>query len=156
MWAAMQRLIQMPVLAAVLLAGFFSLGCASRPAKPDSLTALNGEDGETEGSIDESSTEDERSGDGGIRSWQGATRPEQISGPVPSLSPAAISAHVSGVWVARCTITDEGLIRNCKILKGLPHTDEYTLRLLQAQRYKPVMFEGKPQSVRYTFVVRFR
>lgn len=75
---------------------------------------------------------------------------------MPSLPPAAIAAHVSGVFIARCRITESGAVDSCSVIKGLPHADDHVLRTLQQQRYTPVIFEGKPQSVWYTFKVVFK
>jgi hypothetical protein len=84
------------------------------------------------------------------------TRPSQTGGPTPSLPPAAVAAHVSGVFIARCVITETGAVEGCSLVKGLPHSDEHILRSLQQQKYTPVIFEGKPQRVYYTFKITFK
>jgi hypothetical protein len=60
------------------------------------------------------------------------------------------------VFIARCRITESGGVDSCSVVKGLPHSDEHILRSLQAQKYTPVIFEGKPQAVWYTFKIVFK
>lgn len=84
------------------------------------------------------------------------TRPSQTGGPSPSLPPAAVAAHVSGVHIARCRITETGSVDSCSVVKGLPHSDEHILRILQQQKYTPVIFEGRPVAVWYTFKTTFK
>ena len=52
------------------------------------------------------------------------------------------------------TITRDGDVENCKIIKGLPHMDEAVLQTLETWRYTPVRYQGKPISVSYTFNVK--
>ncbi len=48
-------------------------------------------------------------------------------------------------------LTLEGTVQGCRILKGLPHMDEAVLQALHSRRYRPVMYQGKPVTVSYTF-----
>lgn len=129
------------------------LACASGPDKPDPLTALAAED---EQPVDATASDAERSGDGTIPFEKGMNRPGQIAGPSPSLPPQAIAEHVTGTWIARCVITETGSVEGCKIVKGLRLSDAHLLQIIQAQKYSPVVFEGKPQRVFYTFKITFR
>ena len=56
--------------------------------------------------------------------------------------------------IARCTITQEGEVERCRIIKGLPHMDEAVLEALTSRHYRPVSFQGRPVSASYTFQVK--
>lgn len=83
-------------------------------------------------------------------------RPVLVSGPQPAYTTEARMARVEGVVVAQCTITTEGTLRDCRIIKGLPHLDAEVLTALAKQRYKPVLYRGQPANVRYVVTFRFR
>jgi len=79
------------------------------------------------------------------------TRPALVSGGELSYPREAIVAGVSGTIVAKCTITAEGTLRHCRIIKGLPFLDKAALDVLATRRYSPAMLQGKPVSVEYVF-----
>ncbi|UQA59558.1 energy transducer TonB [Polyangium aurulentum] len=83
-------------------------------------------------------------------------RPVLLSGPQPAYTNEARTARVEGVVVAQCTITTEGVLRDCRIIKGLPHLEASVLDALERQRYKPVMHRGRPVNVRYVMTFRFK
>jgi TonB family protein len=85
---------------------------------------------------------------------KGMTPPELLSGSEVRYPPEALRARVSGVVVARCTLTQEGKVEGCRILKGLPHLNEAVIQALQSRRYRPVTFQGKPITTPYTFSMR--
>ena len=58
------------------------------------------------------------------------------------------------MMIARCTITRDGDVENCKIIKGVPHMNEAVLEALETRRYTPVVYQGKPIAVTYTFNVK--
>jgi len=84
----------------------------------------------------------------------GMTRPELLSGGNLQYTREALEARVEGTLIAKCVITREGEVENCRIIKGLPHMDGAVLSSLTTRRYRPVTFQGKPVSVSYTFNVR--
>ncbi len=86
----------------------------------------------------------------------GMTRPAQTGGPTPSLPAIAIAKCVTGTWVGRCILTEEGSVEGCETIRGLPDSNEHIIKSVQAQTYTPVIFLGKPQRVFYTFKIRFR
>ena len=130
--------------------------CASGPDNPDPLTALGAEDGETEAPVDDTATDAERSGDGTIPFGHGMERPTQSSGPTPSIPPEGLRHRVTGVWMARCIITETGSVEACKIIKGLKYSNAHILHIVLKQKYTPVIYEGKPQRVFYTFKITFK
>jgi TonB family protein len=79
------------------------------------------------------------------------TRPALISGGELSYPREAMLAGVAGTIVAKCTITSEGALRSCRIIKGLPFLDKAALDVLATRKYSPVMFQGKAVSVEYVF-----
>jgi periplasmic protein TonB len=86
---------------------------------------------------------------------QTMTRPALLSGPQPAYTREARAARVEGTVIAQCTISVEGSLRDCRILKGLPFLDDAVLSAFQQQRYKPALYGGRPISVRYVVSVRF-
>jgi periplasmic protein TonB len=86
---------------------------------------------------------------------EGMTRPEHIKHPPEFQCPReAREAQVEGVLLASCTVTLDGWLRDCKIIKPLPHLDEVALDLLQRWRVGPVYFQGKPVLVNYKIPIR--
>ncbi|AKJ04854.1 protein TonB [Archangium gephyra] len=84
------------------------------------------------------------------------TPPQLLSGAQLQYTREALEARVSGTAIARCTITREGDVENCRIIRGLPHMDEAVLDALTSRHYRPVSFQGQPVSVSYTFHVRLQ
>ena len=86
---------------------------------------------------------------------EGMTRPENIKRPPDFQCPReAREAHIEGVLLASCTVTLEGELRNCKIIKPLPHLEDVALDLLARWRVGPVYFQGKPVLVNYKIPIR--
>jgi TonB family protein len=79
------------------------------------------------------------------------TRPSLISGGELAYPREAMVAGVSATIIAKCTITAEGSLRSCRIIKGLPFLDKAALDVLATRRYSPVMYQGKAVSVEYVF-----
>jgi protein TonB len=87
----------------------------------------------------------------------GMSPPELLSAGSPiEYTREAVEARVGGLIIARCTITREGDVENCRIIKGLPYMDEQVLSSLTTRRYKPVSFQGRNVSVSYTFNVKIK
>ncbi len=80
--------------------------------------------------------------------------PQLLSGPEPRYPLAAALEHVGGSLLVRCTVTAEGLVQDCLVLKSLPYLDEPVLKALSARRYRPALQDGQPVSVRMVFPVR--
>ncbi|HEX5752802.1 MAG TPA: energy transducer TonB [Archangium sp.] len=87
----------------------------------------------------------------------GMTPPQLVSTGVPlQYSYEALRARVSGVIIAKCTITREGDVENCRIIKGLPFMDDAVLQSVTSRHYRPVTFQGRPVNVSYTFTVNLK
>ncbi|MET0593207.1 MAG: energy transducer TonB [Polyangiaceae bacterium] len=85
---------------------------------------------------------------------EGMQRPTLLAHPAPVYSREANAAHASGVVIAKCVITLEGTLRQCRIVRGVAHMDAAVLEALSQWRYTPVMFQGRPVSVDYTINLR--
>ncbi len=86
---------------------------------------------------------------------EGMTRPRLISPGKPvSYSREALEARVEGTMIVKCTITIEGTVERCSVLKTLPFLEDAVLESLYSSRYAPVTYQGKPVAVGYTFNVK--
>lgn len=84
----------------------------------------------------------------------GMTRPQKVSGREPQLTAEARAERVRGTALVRCVVTREGRVTNCRLLNGLPYMDQELLEAVSTWRVTPVMAQGRPVDVDYTFVVR--
>jgi protein TonB len=91
---------------------------------------------------------------------EGMNRPVMISSSNgsngPDYSPEARAAEVEGIMLVKCTITTEGNVTNCQIIKPVPLMDQVTLKWLSTAKYTPVTFQGHPVAVSYVFTFRFK
>lgn len=87
----------------------------------------------------------------------GMTPPQLLSTGVPlQYTHEALRARVSGVIIAKCTITREGNVENCRIIKGQPFMDDAVLQSVSSRQYRPVTFQGRAVNVSYTFTVNLK
>jgi protein TonB len=85
------------------------------------------------------------------------TPPQLLSGgAMPRYTPEALEARVRGTVIARCTLTREGTVEDCRIIKGLPYMNDAVIEALERRRYRPVYFEGRPVTVSYIFNVKLQ
>ncbi|QSQ27644.1 TonB family protein [Pyxidicoccus parkwayensis] len=87
---------------------------------------------------------------------QGMTPPTQVRVTPIDYTPAAREAGVEGTLIAKCVITREGEVRDCRVIKGLPHMDEAVVDALETWRYRPVTYQGRAVSVSYVFTLRLK
>jgi len=85
---------------------------------------------------------------------EGMTRPSAISPDEIQFTREAREAKVSGTMIVRCLITTEGALQNCRIMKSVPMMDQAVLSSLAQHRGAPVMYQGQPVSVEYTYTIR--
>ncbi|NRD56143.1 energy transducer TonB [Corallococcus sp. AB030] len=86
----------------------------------------------------------------------GMTPPKMLSGSQFSYTLEARRAGVEGMIIAKCVITTEGRVRDCRIIKGLPFMDDAVLESLSSRTYQPLTFQGRPVNVSYTFNIRLK
>lgn len=87
---------------------------------------------------------------------QGMTLPRLISAPQIQYTREAREAHVTGTFIARCTITREGDVRDCRTIMPVPLMSDVVLAALLSRKYVPVSFQGQPVSVTYVFNVKLQ
>jgi protein TonB len=81
---------------------------------------------------------------------EGMVRPELLSDPSIPLPSEAVRAGIEGTVIVKCVVTRQGEVDGCRIIKGLGHVDDAVLSAVEARRYSPAMFQGRPVSVSYT------
>lgn len=84
------------------------------------------------------------------------TFPKRLSGGKLRFPPEAIAQRVEGIVIAQCHVPENGVLKDCRILKPLPPMDAAVLDFLHRGRYSPVTHKGKPLAMRYTFIIRFK
>ena len=80
--------------------------------------------------------------------------PAMISGPEPEYTQEAVERGVQGQMTVRCVVAQDGSVRNCRVLKGLPFMNGSVVEALERRRYHPATRQGKPVDVFYTFNLR--
>lgn len=70
---------------------------------------------------------------------------------------AAKKANIQGTVLAKFTVTQEGKIKDLRIVKSLsPETDAETLRIIKTMPdWKPGLQNGRPVNVEYTLPIQF-
>ncbi|MFL5345890.1 MAG: TonB family protein [Hyalangium sp.] len=87
---------------------------------------------------------------------EGMSRPEQLDGKEIAYTREALAAKVQGTMLVKCTITRQGHVENCRILKALPHMEEAVLEALQSRVYKPILYKGQAVAVDYVFSIKLQ
>jgi hypothetical protein len=86
---------------------------------------------------------------------EGMTRPVLLERGKPvNYTPQALEARIEGTMIVRCIITVDGRVERCVVLKTLPFLEQAVLDSLYTSRYTPVMYQGKPVAVGYTFSMK--
>jgi protein TonB len=84
------------------------------------------------------------------------TEPKKLSGPNPVYPEAARRARIQGVVVLECTIGKDGIVREAKVLRGLPlGLTEAATDAVRKWRFQASTLNGKPVEVLYILTVRF-
>lgn len=83
---------------------------------------------------------------------EGMTRPDCDRGTLTrrAYTREALEARVEGKLIVKCQFMADGSVRNCRIIKPLPHVGEQILKLLSEAKCKPGTFQGKPISLDMT------
>jgi TonB family protein len=85
------------------------------------------------------------------------TMPVLLAGAAPRWSDEARRAGVAGRVVARCSLTEDGILVGCDIVASpSPLLNASVLACLATRRYSAVTYRGKPIRVRYWFPFEFR
>ncbi len=86
----------------------------------------------------------------------GMTRPSPIGGDEIQYTREAREAHISGVMSVKCVIAADGSLTNCRVIKVVPMMDSAVLAALARHHGTPVMFQGHPVAVDYTFTIKLK
>jgi protein TonB len=86
----------------------------------------------------------------------GMTPPRRVSGEAPKYTTQALAARIEGRVIVRCVLGTTGDVRSCRIVKPLAELDRAAVRALEASRFTPVTFQGRPAAVTYLFTFDFR
>jgi serine/threonine-protein kinase len=87
---------------------------------------------------------------------EGMSRPEQLEGKEITYTREALAARVQGTMLVKCTITREGRVQNCRVLKSLPLMEQAVLEALKSRVYKPILYKGQPVAVDYVFNIKLQ
>jgi TonB family protein len=84
------------------------------------------------------------------------TEPVRLSGPNPAYPEAARRARIQGVVVLECIIGKNGIVKEAKVLRGLPlGLTESALDAVKNWTFQASTLNGKPVEVLYILTVRF-
>jgi protein TonB len=84
------------------------------------------------------------------------TRPKQLEGDPIEYTREAREAHVAGLMLVKCVIQTDGALKDCKIVKTLPHMGEAVLHALSTWKMTPVTFQGRAVPVSYVIQLRLK
>lgn len=84
------------------------------------------------------------------------TPPRRISGPDPAYTMDALEHEIQGEMLVRCIVGLDGVVRDCRVVRGLPFMDRSVVDALQRRRYEPALLGGRPVEVDYTFHLELR
>lgn len=84
------------------------------------------------------------------------TPPQRLSGPDPAYTALALEHEVEGSMAVRCVVTEQGMVRACRVVKGLPYMDAAVVQALERRRYTPARIAGQPVAVDYVFRIELR
>jgi serine/threonine-protein kinase len=87
---------------------------------------------------------------------EGMSRPVQLDGKEIAYTREALEARVEGTMLVKCTITRQGHVENCRVIKPVPHMDEAVVEALQSRVYKPILYKGQPVMVDYVFNIKLQ
>jgi protein TonB len=87
----------------------------------------------------------------------GMTRPVVPAGAFADVySREAREAQVEGMMIVKCRVQADGAVRDCRVLKGLPHLGDAVLARLATVRATPSYVEGRAVPVDYVFNFSFK
>lgn len=89
---------------------------------------------------------------------EGMTRPQYDQGQLIHnlYTREATEARVEGMMIVKCNVLTDGTVRNCRVLKPLPHLSEAVIARIQSMKVQPATFQGRPIAIDYVFNFQFR
>jgi protein TonB len=67
----------------------------------------------------------------------------------------AVEAGVHGMMIVKCVVMNDGTVKNCQVIKPLPHLAEAVVTKLESMKVTPATFQGKAISISYVFNFSF-
>ena len=68
----------------------------------------------------------------------------------------ALEANIEGMMIVKCNVLADGTIRNCRVLKPLPHLSETVLKRLHSMKASPCIYQGQAIAIDYVFNFKFQ
>lgn len=86
----------------------------------------------------------------------GVSKPISIHKVQPPYTEEARQKRIQGVVILQGIVDEKGVVRNLKVVKGLPFgLDTTALEAVYQWKFKPSTFEGKPVAVHHHFTINF-
>lgn len=83
------------------------------------------------------------------------TRPVPDPGnKMPKYTREAVEAQSQGVMLVKCTITVEGNMKNCRVIKPVRFMNDVVLEVLSEWKFQPATRDGQAIAVDYVIPVR--
>lgn len=84
------------------------------------------------------------------------TEPMRLDGPNPRYPEQARQEGINGVVVMDCVITEDGSVRDVKVVNSNAHIlSEAAVEAVEQWTFEPATLDGIPVAIRYTLTVRF-
>lgn len=83
--------------------------------------------------------------------WAPFKRPVFVSGADPVCTQQANTDRAAGLIVVDCDITEQGIVRNCKVRNSDPQMESTVVEALQHRKYIPATDGGEPVAVSREF-----
>jgi len=84
------------------------------------------------------------------------TEPMRLDGPNPRYPAQAREEGINGVVVMDCVITEDGSVRDVKVVNSNAHIlSEAAVEAVEQWTFEPATLDGIPVAIRYTLTVRF-
>jgi len=83
--------------------------------------------------------------------------PRKINAVPPQYTEVARKERLQGIVILQATISDEGVVEEIEVIKGLPHgLTETAMEALQQWTFEPATLDGEPVAVFYNLTFNFR
>jgi protein TonB len=82
--------------------------------------------------------------------------PRKVKHVDPVYPDLAAKARLQGIVILEAIIAPNGLVRDVKVLRGIPMLDEAALEAVRQWAYTPTLLSGVPVQIALVVTVRFR
>lgn len=81
--------------------------------------------------------------------------PEALERPAPAYPDEARRAGIEGTVTVQALVDREGVVRDARVVRGIPPLDEAALRAVRQWRFRPAKSNGRPIAVWVAVPIRF-